>query len=103
MTITHDQLMNLHASNNWQTVNWARFNLPNYMRRDYVRVWQRSNAISVGCDPKDMPTADYIARHSDVYTNPNLTSWRDSESGPAVRDSWLTVDKPWPKNRLSGC
>jgi hypothetical protein len=47
------------------------------MRIDYVRVWQRSNKISVGCDPADMPTKDYIERHRDIYTNPNITRWSE--------------------------
>ena len=29
---------------------------------DYVRVYQRNGETNIGCDPKDYPTADYIAR-----------------------------------------
>jgi hypothetical protein len=37
---------------NWQPVDFARLKLPNYMRIDWVRVYQRSDRISVGCDPE---------------------------------------------------
>jgi beta-glucanase (GH16 family) len=36
--------------------------LPATMRIDYIRVYQPKNAINIGCDPKDFPTADYIER-----------------------------------------
>jgi hypothetical protein len=30
------------------------------MSVDYIRVYQSSDAINIGCDPKDFPTAAYI-------------------------------------------
>ena len=42
---------------------------------DYVRVYQRKGQTNIGCDPKGFPTADYINRHLDSYSNPNLTLW----------------------------
>jgi hypothetical protein len=57
-------------------VDWANLQFPNYLRIDYVRVYQRSDGSgTLGCDPPDMPTKDYIERHMDVYTNPNITTW----------------------------
>ncbi|WVO14990.1 hypothetical protein L204_102633 [Cryptococcus depauperatus] len=68
-------IINLHMSNNFQAVNFANLIWPNYFRIDYVRVYQRPDQISVTCDPKDYPTADYINRHPEVYSNANLTTW----------------------------
>ena len=31
---------------------------PNYMYIDYVRVYQRTDMINIGCDPDDYPTAE---------------------------------------------
>lgn len=42
---------------------------PAEMRVDYVRVYQRSGAQNVGCDPPRFPTADYIDRHKEAYTS----------------------------------
>ncbi|OWZ69788.1 hypothetical protein AYX14_04840 [Cryptococcus neoformans] len=68
-------IVNLHMSNNFQAVDFANLKWPNYFRIDYVRVYQKPDQISIGCDPEDYPTADYIARHAEVYSNPNLTTW----------------------------
>ncbi|WVQ82374.1 hypothetical protein IAT38_004502 [Cryptococcus sp. DSM 104549] len=68
-------VFNLAMSNNFQNVDFSHLIWPNYMRIDYLRVYQRSDAISVGCDPDDYPTAQYIADHAEVYANPNLTTW----------------------------
>ncbi|WVQ84130.1 hypothetical protein IAT38_006277 [Cryptococcus sp. DSM 104549] len=68
-------VFNLAMSNNFQNVDFDNLIWPNYMRIDYIRVYQRSDSISVGCDPDDYPTADYIANHAEVYANANLTTW----------------------------
>nr|XP_018262958.1 glucosidase [Kwoniella dejecticola CBS 10117]OBR85116.1 glucosidase [Kwoniella dejecticola CBS 10117] len=69
-------IINLHASNGFQFVDWANMIFPNYLLIDYIRVYQKDDGSgSVGCDPPDMPTKDYIERHKEVYTNPNLTTW----------------------------
>ena len=81
-------IINLHASNNFQTVDWAHMTFPNYFRIDYVRVYQRADGSgSVGCDPPDYPTKDYIERHSNAYSNANLTTWAQAGN-------------TFPKNRL---
>ncbi|ODN85657.1 glucosidase [Cryptococcus wingfieldii CBS 7118] len=71
-------IINLHMSNNYQAVDFANLKWPNYIRVDYVRVYQKPDAISIGCDPEDYPTAQYIADHANVYANPNLTTWADA-------------------------
>ncbi|OCF60896.1 glucosidase [Kwoniella mangroviensis CBS 10435] len=82
-------IINLHASNNFQFVDWANMIFPNYFRIDWVRVYQRPDGSgTIGCDPADHPTKDYIERHLEVYTNPNLTTWVEG------------AGKTWPKNRL---
>ena len=44
------------------------------MRFDYVRIYQDSSG-TVGCDPPNYPTTDYIATHPAAYQNLNLTDW----------------------------
>jgi hypothetical protein len=29
---------------------------------------------NIGCSPPDYPTAEYIAKHEDIYYNPNIVS-----------------------------
>lgn len=41
--------------------------LPAEMLVDYVRVYQRSNAINVGCSPTNLPTSTYIACNKNNY------------------------------------
>ncbi|WVO17114.1 hypothetical protein L204_104804 [Cryptococcus depauperatus] len=84
-------VINLAMSNNFQTVDFEHLSWPNYFMIDYIRVYQRSDRISIGCDPKDRPTSDYISRHPEVYSNPNLTTW--AQAGYT-----------FPKNKLKdGC
>ena len=68
---------------------------PNYLRIDYVRVYQRNDGSgSLGCDPEDYPTKDYIERHMEVYTNPNITTWAPGKlSAPSLPlRSWSRKD-----------
>ena len=41
---------------------------PVHMLIDYIRVYQDPNAVDIGCDPADMPTAAYIEMYKDAYT-----------------------------------
>lgn len=64
------------------------------MHIDYVRVYQRSDMLNIGCDPEDYPTYDYIEKHKTAYMNRNMTIWEhylNSPEGSKYR---------WPKNRL---
>lgn len=70
-------IMNLGISEGFQTIDFDSLAFPATMRIDYVRVYQPTSYSSpmTSCDPVDFPTSDYINRHMDVYTNPNLTTW----------------------------
>lgn len=71
-------IMNLGMSNSFVYVNFDELTFPAHMRVDYVRVYQPENAINIGCDPPDFPTAAYIEKHYEAYHNPNLTTWTES-------------------------
>ena len=60
-------ILNVALSNSWTPVS-ANLTLPTAMLVDYVRVWQRPDAIDLGCDPADAPTAQYIACNSGNFT-----------------------------------
>ena len=83
-------ILNLGISTSWVYIDWPSLVWPSHLRFDHVRIYQPSDAISITCDPKDYPTYDYIQNHLDVYTNPNITTWDDT-------------DYEWPKNKLIGC
>ncbi|KAG8972454.1 hypothetical protein FRC05_010047 [Tulasnella sp. 425] len=67
--------LNLGLAPTFQQQDWKNLRFPARMYVDYVRVYQRKGHENIGCDPKDYPTADYINRHINAYTNPNLTIW----------------------------
>lgn len=78
-------------SNNFQFVDWANLEFPNYLRIDYVRVYQRNDGSgTLGCDPEDYPTKDYIERHIDVYSDPNITTWSPGMSPFSLPSSGVT-------------
>jgi hypothetical protein len=58
-------LANLGISPNFGTPDFVNLKFPTTMRIDYVRVYQPSDAINVGCNPADFPTQKYI----DQYVN----------------------------------
>ncbi|KAG8864942.1 hypothetical protein FRB96_003529 [Tulasnella sp. 330] len=68
-------VFNLGLSKSFQSVNLPTLSFPAKLYFDYVRVYQKKNSINVGCDPKDYPTADYINKHMNAYTNANYTLW----------------------------
>jgi len=53
-------IANLGISPNFEAPDFAALTFPTTMRIDWVRVYQPKNAINIGCDPKDFPTAAYI-------------------------------------------
>lgn len=77
--------LGISASFNW--INWDEIskdwnNDPSNYRMyvDYIRVYQDEDKItndSLSCSPPDFPTAEYIEKHKEVYTNPLLTSWTE--------------------------
>lgn len=52
--------MNLAISNNFGQVDLENLKFPAFMSVDYVRVYQKKDAVKTGCDPIDFPTAAYI-------------------------------------------
>ncbi|EKM59285.1 glycoside hydrolase family 16 protein [Phanerochaete carnosa HHB-10118-sp] len=79
-------IANLGMSYNFGPIDLTHIPFPVHLRIDYIRVYQPSNAVNIGCDPSDFPTADYINEHMEAYTNPNLTTWTGD------------YGQPWPKN-----
>jgi hypothetical protein len=67
----HTRLVFAHrrSAANWQTITLPSMEFPAYMLIDYVRVYQRSGQINIGCDPVDYPTANYINAHLSDYTS----------------------------------
>lgn len=53
-------IANLGISPNFETPDFAALTFPATMRIDWIRVYQPKNAINIGCDPQDFPTAAYI-------------------------------------------
>ncbi|KAF8153938.1 beta-glucan synthesis-associated [Crassisporium funariophilum] len=80
-------IANLGFSLNFGHVDLDQLNFPATMSIDWIRVYQPKDAVNVGCDPKDFPTSQYIETYKNIYSNPNLTIWKDTQ-------------EPWPKNRL---
>ena len=62
-------------STNFGFVDLDHLTFPATMKVDYIRVYQPSGSINIGCDPEDYPTAAYIEQYQEAYTNPNLTTW----------------------------
>ncbi|EEP81435.1 beta-glucan synthesis-associated protein SKN1 [Uncinocarpus reesii 1704] len=86
-------IMNLGMSQSFAPLNMTGLAslLPATMRFDYVRIYQDPEKKSVTCDPPGMETTGYIKKHKEVYQNPNLTNWADT-------------DYDWPKNKfVHGC
>lgn len=78
-------ILNLAISPSFQSLQFDRLEFPGTFLIDYVRVWQKKGQTDVTCDPESHPTADYINKYMEYYTNPNITTWPESE---------------WPKNAL---
>jgi len=89
-------VLNLGISSNWQSLDLSTLVFPTEMLVDYVRVYQRKDSTNVGCNPLEYPTMDYISRHQEAYTNPQLQVWTSGPSG---------ANNTFPKNSLynGGC
>ncbi|KAF9481170.1 beta-glucan synthesis-associated [Pholiota conissans] len=69
-------ILNLAMADNFQPPDFKHLVFPAEMFVDYVRVYQRRGIKNgVGCNPPNYPTTDYINKHMNAYTNPNLTTW----------------------------
>lgn len=86
-------VVNFGMSNSFSAINLTGIGntLPATMRLDYIRIYQDEDNEIMSCDPPGYPTTSYIANHPEPYSNPNLTSWKQTKYG-------------WPKNSLvDGC
>ncbi|EAU87725.2 hypothetical protein CC1G_08761 [Coprinopsis cinerea okayama7 len=81
-------IANLGFSLNFGPIDFDILHLPATMSVDYIRVYQPKDAVNIGCDPIEFPTAKYIETYNRAYTNPNISTWEQME-------------EPWPKNRLA--
>ncbi|KAK9453198.1 beta-glucan synthesis-associated [Dipodascopsis uninucleata] len=68
-------ILNLGISQSWTYIDWPTVRFPNYLRVDYVRIYQYEGSESITCDPSGYPTTDYISAHTKAYYNANMTSW----------------------------
>lgn len=82
-------MANLGMSTNFGEVDLDHLTFPAVMLVDYIRVYQDPDNINIGCDPKDFPTADYIATYNEAYLNPNLTTWVDDYGQTIPKSSLL--------------
>jgi hypothetical protein len=64
-------IINFGMSPGFQLQDYKNLKFPATMLIDYVRVYQRSNEINVGCDPSDHPTTKYIQE----YVTRQCSSW----------------------------
>ncbi|KAF9256974.1 beta-glucan synthesis-associated [Marasmius fiardii PR-910] len=91
-------ILNLGISNGWAPPKFETLSFPAEMQFDYIRIYQREGNVNIGCDPKGYPTADYISKHIEQYTNINLTSWQDGTprnrlvSGPLPSEMGVWFD-----------
>lgn len=53
----------------FQTVDLTTMTFPGDFLIDYIRVYQRSGEVNIGCDPPDYPTSNYINNHLEAYTS----------------------------------
>lgn len=99
-------ILNFGMSPQFGVPDFENLVIPAIMKIDYIRIYQRSNQINIGCDPPNYPTADYIQRHIGAYTNPNLTTWQQYTDECVfchlgIRTSRLTpAHSGFPKNRM---
>ncbi|PWN95541.1 SKN1-domain-containing protein [Tilletiopsis washingtonensis] len=91
-------ILNLALSSGFGYVDFDKLTFPATMSVDYVRIYQPPDKINVGCDPPNFPTADYIQKHLEAYTNSNLTTWGNTRDVGGF-------EQDWPRNRLysGGC
>ncbi|TFK73610.1 glycoside hydrolase family 16 protein [Pluteus cervinus] len=69
-------IFNLGLSPSFQKQDWKHLQFPSKMYIDYVRIYQKEGIRDgLTCDPSSRPTSDYISKHMNAYTNPNLTTW----------------------------
>ncbi|ESK95791.1 glycoside hydrolase family 16 protein [Moniliophthora roreri MCA 2997] len=71
-------ILNFGMAASFQAQDYKHMQFPAHMYIDYVRIYQREGTRSsdgLTCDPPSHPTKNYIDKHIQAYTNPNLTTW----------------------------
>jgi beta-glucanase (GH16 family) len=53
-------IANLGISPNFGDIDFAHLTFPTKLVIDYIRVYQPTDSINIGCDPQDFPTENYI-------------------------------------------
>ncbi|KAL5115128.1 beta-glucan synthesis-associated protein [Pleosporales sp. CAS-2024a] len=81
-------ILNLGTSHSWTNYDDKSLKDLYVMRFDYIRWYQKKGETMVTCDPPGYETTEYIKKHINAYTNPNLIRWDDT--GHA-----------WPKHKLN--
>jgi beta-glucanase (GH16 family) len=64
-------IWNLGMSQDFGEVDIENLPFPSYMMVDWIRVYQRPGSLNVGCSPPEMPTAQWINCHKDLYKTSN--------------------------------
>ncbi|KAH9969089.1 beta-glucan synthesis-associated protein [Russula dissimulans] len=82
-------IANLGISPSFGKIDFDHLTFPTTMRIDYIRIYQPSDQVNIGCDPNGYPTADYIAQFIEAYDNPLLTTWQDDYGQPLPGNSFL--------------
>lgn len=59
-------IANLGFSQNFGYIDLQKLQLPATMSIDYIRVYQPKDAVNIGCDPVDFPTAKYIETYVSI-------------------------------------
>lgn len=89
-------IANLGFSLNFGGIDLQRITFPATMSIDYIRVYQPQNAINIGCDPKDFPTAAYI-QTSVALPLSLLLSWLGMQIPGGVHEPELdNLEGLWP-------
>jgi hypothetical protein len=92
-------LANLGFSLNFGGIDLDRITFPATMSIDYIRVYQPQDAVNVGCDPKDFPTAAYIQTSVSIISLPPpdlLNSFGMQVSGGLYEPEHDDLERLWP-------
>lgn len=87
-------IANLGISPAFGGLDVTKLSFPAIMTVDWVRVYQPKGTKNIGCDPPDFPTAAYINRFPEAYTNPQFTTWQGDPASGAY-------GQPFPRNKFA--
>ncbi|ETV75249.1 hypothetical protein H257_10441 [Aphanomyces astaci] len=81
-----------HNSWDYNKSNNICDSFPMYMEIDYIRVYQDTRSMHVGCDPPSHPTKEWIDGHIEWYTNANNPMIRVAGRASCHSDDDCTTD-----------